>query len=94
MATLGHRASTSHPKPFGTQRGSSIWSHLMWTLTLPSDWQAITQGQETNQAVTEKQRTSQWSIHAPTEALTLAANHFVVQKKSWRDIQLATYLFA
>jgi len=63
------------------------------TLTLPADWQAITQGQETTQSVREKQHTSQWSIHAPTEALTLAANHFVVQKKPWRDIQLATYLF-
>jgi len=63
------------------------------TLTLPADWQAITQGQETNQTVTEEQRTSQWSILPPTEALTLAANHFVVQKKPWRDIQLATYLF-
>lgn len=74
------------------------WEHHLVTfdlaLTLPSDWQAITQGQETSQPVTGKQRTSKWSIHAPTEALTLAANHFVVQKKPWRDIQLATYLFA
>ncbi len=62
-------------------------------VTLPADWQAITQGQETNQSVTGEQRISQWSIQAPTEALTLAANHFVVQKQSWRDIQLATYLF-
>jgi aminopeptidase N len=73
------------------------WEHHLVTfdlaLSLPSDWQAITQGQETAQTVTENQRKSQWSIHAPTEALTLAANHFVVQKKPWRDIQLATYLF-
>lgn len=73
------------------------WKHHLVTfdlaLTLPSDWQAITQGQETSQAVTKNQRTSQWSINVPTEALTLAANHFVVQKKAWRDIELATYLF-
>ncbi len=62
-------------------------------VTLPTDWQAITQGQETNQSVRGEQRTSQWSIHSPTEALTLAANHFVVQKQPWRDIQLGTYLF-
>ena len=62
-------------------------------LTLPVDWQGITQGQETNQAVTATQRTSVWSIQAPTEALTLAANHFVVKKKPWKNIQLATYLF-
>ena len=63
------------------------------SITLPSDWQAITQGQEINQIVMEEQRTSQWSIASPTEALTLAANHFVVQKKLWKNIQLATYLF-
>jgi hypothetical protein len=63
------------------------------TLTLPSDWQAITQGQEINQSLTMKQRTSEWGIHSPTEALTVSANRFVVQKKPWRDIQLATYLF-
>ena len=63
------------------------------TLTLPSNWQAITQGQETHQSVTKVHRTSQWHIHAPTEALTLAANQFVVQKQPWQDLQLATYLF-
>ncbi len=63
-------------------------------LTLPVDWQAITQGQETNQSVTATQRTSFWNIEAPTEALTLAANHFIVQKKLWKNIQLATYLFS
>ena len=73
------------------------WEHHLVTfdlaLNLPSDWQAVTQGQETNQSLTEKQRTSEWGIHSPTEALTVAANRFVVQKKLWRAIQLATYLF-
>lgn len=73
------------------------WEHHLVTfdlaLTLPSDWQAITQGQETNQSLTEKLRTSEWGVHSPTEALTVAANRFVVQKKLWRGIQLATYLF-
>ena len=62
-------------------------------LTLPAEWQVITQGQETNQSTTTTQRTSLWSIQAPTEALTVAANQFVVQKKPWKDIQIATYLF-
>ena len=61
------------------------WEHYLvtfdLTLTLPSDWQAITQGQETNQSVKDSKRTSQWSILSPTEALTLAANDFVVQKR-------------
>ena len=73
------------------------WEHHMvtfdLTITLPSDWQAITQGEELNQSVTTKNQTSHWSITPPTEALTLAANHFVVQKRPWRNIQLATYLF-
>mgnify|MGYP000114922058 CR=1 FL=1 len=63
------------------------------TLTLPSEWHAITQGQETAQAVKNEQRISRWSISSPTEALTVAANRFIVQKQAWRDIQLATYLF-
>ncbi len=63
------------------------------TLSLPPDWQAVTQGIETNQLVSGNRRTSQWSLSSPTEALTLAANKFVVQKKPWRDIYIATYLF-
>lgn len=74
------------------------WEHHFVTfdlrITLPSDWQAITQGQETHQSMTETHRMSHWTIASPTEALTLAANHFVVQKKTWRGIQLATYLFS
>ena len=73
------------------------WEHHLvtfeLTLTLPANWQAITQGREIDQAVTETQQTSHWSISSPTEALTLAANQFVVQKKPWRNMQLATYLF-
>lgn len=63
------------------------------TLSLPSDWEGITQGREVAQTVTDGRRTSQWAITLPSEALTLAANHFVVHKQEWKDIQLATYLF-
>ncbi len=73
------------------------WDHHLvtfdLTLTLPSDWTAITQGQEVTPPVKEHDGISQWRIETPTEALTVAANHFVVQKKPWRHIQLATYLF-
>jgi len=94
--------TNGHIGPQGVYLTSETFWYPTWehhfvtfdvTLTLPSDWRAITQGQETNESVTEKQRTSQWTISSPTEALTLAANHFVVQKKPWRDIQLATYFF-
>ncbi len=73
------------------------WDNVLSTfdlrMTLPSDWQAITQGQETSNSVEGNRRIIQWKIHSPSEALTLAANRFVVQKTRWRDKQLATYLF-
>ncbi len=63
------------------------------TLSLPSDWEAITQGREGDHTITDGRRTIQWTITQPSEALTLAANHFVVHKQDWKGIQLATYLF-
>ena len=63
------------------------------TVNLPSDWETVTQGHNTSNTVKNGQRTSQWSIQIPSEALTLAANHFIVQKETWHNIQLATYLF-
>jgi aminopeptidase N len=63
------------------------------TLSLPSDWEAITQGTEVAQSISDGRRISQWTERLPSEALTLAANRFVVQKQEWQGIQLATYLF-
>jgi aminopeptidase N len=63
------------------------------TLSIPSDWEAITQGREVANTVTDGRRTTQWTVNLPSEALTLAANHFVVHKQEWKGIQLATYLF-
>lgn len=63
------------------------------TLSLPSDWEAITQGREVAHTITDGHRTTQWTVTLPSEALTLAANHFVVHKQEWKGIQLATYLF-
>ncbi|HBP87336.1 MAG TPA: hypothetical protein DD706_06525, partial [Nitrospiraceae bacterium] len=63
------------------------------TLSLPIDWEAITQGREVFQTVTNARRTTQWKVNSPSEALTLAANHFVVHKQEWEGVQLATYLF-
>ena len=73
------------------------WEHTLstfnLTLSLPSDWEAITQGQEGAHTITDGRRTTQWTITQPSEALTLAANHFVVHKQQWEGIELATYLF-
>jgi hypothetical protein len=63
------------------------------TISLPSDWEAITQGRQLAQTVTDGRRTTQWAITLASEALTLAANQFVVHKQEWKGIQLATYLF-
>ncbi|MDH4359560.1 MAG: M1 family aminopeptidase [Nitrospirota bacterium] len=63
------------------------------TISLPSDWEAITQGREGPHTITDGRRTAQWTIPVPSEALTLAANHFTVHKQEWNGIQLATYLF-
>jgi len=62
-------------------------------LSLPSGWEAITQGREDAHTITDGRRTTHWKIALPSEALTLAANHFVVHKQEWNGIQLATYLF-
>ncbi len=94
--------TNGHIGPNGVYLSSETFWYPTWEqhlvtfdleLTLPVDWQIITQGLETNQSITATHRSSEWSIQAPTEALTLAANNFVVQKKPWRNIQLATYLF-
>ena len=63
------------------------------TLSLPSDWTVITQGREVARTITDGRRTTRWTVDLPSEALTLAANHFVVHTQEWKDIQLATYLF-
>ncbi len=61
--------------------------------TVPSGWETVTQGKETSRTVTEDRTTSTWSIPNTSEALTLAANHFVKQEKVWEGITIATYLF-
>ena len=63
------------------------------TLSLPSDWEGITQGREGKQTLANGRRITQWAITLPSEALTLAANHFVVHKEKWKNIEIATYLF-
>jgi aminopeptidase N len=94
--------TNGHIGPHGVYLTYETFWHPTWeqtlstfdlTLSLPSDWEAITQGREVGQTITDGRRTSQWSITLPSEALTLAANHFVVHKQDWRGIQLATYLF-
>ncbi|MDR4483003.1 MAG: M1 family aminopeptidase [Nitrospirales bacterium] len=94
--------TNGHIGPNGVYLTHETFWHPTWeetlstydlTLRLPSDWEAITQGQEIANGVTDGHRTIQWRVSLPSEALTLAANHFVVQKQVWKGIQLATYLY-
>ncbi len=95
--------TNGHIGPQGIYLSSETFWYPTWEqhlvtfdleISLPSDWHVITQGEEIQQTVAQPHRTTQWRIASPTEALTLAANTFAVQKKPWRDIQLATYLFS
>ncbi len=63
------------------------------TVDLPEDYHPITQGQEVTHMVKDGRRRSEWKIDRPSEALTLAANRFVIQEQNWKGIRLATYLF-
>ncbi len=63
------------------------------TVNTPDSYQAITQGEETSQKTEDARRVSSWRGEYPTEGLTLAANQFIVKRRTWRSIQLMTYLF-
>src|SRR5690606_5132259 len=63
------------------------------TLSLPADWEAITQGRQISRSTADGRRISQWAIDQPSEALTVAANKFVVHKQKREEIELAAYFF-
>jgi aminopeptidase N len=63
-------------------------------ITLPDGWEAVTQGKPQDRTQEEGRHTTHWNIGTPSEALTLAANQFMVEKRQWQDIEIATYLFA
>ena len=62
-------------------------------VTLPHDWEVVTQGREMSRTSSQKQLTTEWQVNARSEALTLAANHYVITRQEWHGIQIATYLF-
>ncbi len=62
-------------------------------VSVPAGWESITQGRQVSHIMSQGQTTSEWDISDPSEALTLAANKFVTQKRQWNGITIATYLF-
>jgi len=94
--TMGHIGEegvylTSETSWYPDVPGSLATFHV--TMTLPSQWRAVTHGQEVSYGAHGGLSTAEWRIQANTEALTLAANRFVKQKRQWQGIELATYLF-
>ncbi|MCH7614716.1 MAG: hypothetical protein IH978_03105 [Nitrospinae bacterium] len=71
--------------------GSLATFHV--TVTLPSDWRAVTHGQEVSYVSQRNTSTAEWVVRSNTEALTLAANRFMKQDRQWHGIEIATYLF-
>ncbi|MBM4123696.1 MAG: hypothetical protein FJ246_01870 [Nitrospira sp.] len=68
------------------------------TVTTPQGWQAVTHGREVRRAGKAQATTTEWEVSAKTEALTLVANRFTVNRRNWLDatgrpIEVVTYLF-
>lgn len=62
-------------------------------LTLPDGWEAVTQDKPSSQTPGDGTHTTNWRIQSPSEALTVSANRFTVEKRQWQGIEVATYLF-
>ncbi len=63
------------------------------TVNMPTPYRVVTQGEEVGIETHGDRQISTWKIANPSEALTLAANQFVVNTKTWNSILLATYLY-
>lgn len=59
----------------------------------PGEWTAVTHGRQIARAVQDGMAVADWEVAEQTEALTLAANRFVVKRKDWQGIEIAAYLF-
>lgn len=63
-------------------------------VTVPEEWEVVTHGREIGRSRNDKSDvTTVWDVDVPTEALTLVANRFVKNRRDWKGIELATYLF-
>ncbi len=94
--TMGHIGEegvylTSETSWYPDILGSLATFHV--TVTLPNDWRAVTHGQEKSYEKQGQTSNAKWRTQVNTEALTLAANRFVKQKRDWQGIEIATYLF-
>lgn len=63
------------------------------SLTLPEGWEAVTQDKPLADTQGSGTHTTTWHIRTPSEALTVAANRFTVDRRQWEGIEISTYLF-
>ncbi len=65
---------------------------------VPAGWEAVTHGREVDRQARDQATETEWLVAAPTEALSLVANRFVVSSRIWQPpagapVLVATYLF-
>lgn len=63
-------------------------------VSVPRGWEVVTHGQETARHVQGETTRTTWMTESKTEALTLVANQFVKDQRTWQGIELSTYLFS
>lgn len=63
------------------------------SLTLPDGWEGVTQDKPLSHTQGDGTHTTTWHIQTPSEALTVSANRFKVERRQWQGIEVATYLF-
>lgn len=70
-------------------------------VSTPEGWEAVTHGTQVDRQVSRFSESptviAEWEVSVRTEALTLVANHFIRDHKTWRDpagrrVEVATYL--
>jgi len=73
------------------------WENVLYTyeliVTLPEGWEAVTQDKPLSRTQEHGAHTTTWHISTPSEALTIAANRFIVNTRQWQGLEIATYLF-
>src|SRR6185436_9971787 len=67
------------------------------SVTVPKEWETVSHGRQIERTVTAHEGqptvTEIWDVPTKTEALTLVANRFVKEQRTWQGIEIATYLF-
>lgn len=63
-------------------------------VTVPDGWQVCTQGQLVRDGADRGGWRSEWLTTVPSDGLALVAGHYVVERRRFGELTVATYLFA